>query len=531
MPKKPSKPRARAKVGGDPNLIDALKTLDEETLARLRDTLRAELLGEAEDDEDPIEMFEDFLDRVESSADLKQDEEFFDDIVGLLSQLVIDENGGDPQARDLRASIYEKLEEALGEDRFDPSGMVLIAKVLSDSGWSVPERLKAKLVEALEAAPEMGGFDLTGTLDEIAQAVDGDAFAAYDAMNSVLAAFPSDAAAKMVGTLGQSRAPVLMHTLAGFVMHRDGRLAAAAIDELKRSAEGPVDSALVERLVRMRPWLPIERQGPLDAAIRALRAHAGAPVELERPKSAKCFVMACDGSGAGGALASMKASDGWRFVAAMTKPLGVEEVLSLEGAPKAQVDATVRGMRESVMAAQTDVAGLARYLQISLGENVAAKNPPPFKLIAFVESLGLGPLAPRVLSPGDLIAEIIDGLPEGLKDAGAVKLAHESTVGGALEQPWFEAGEPVERLLGPIRTKTARIKALLTAYLPQRREFWTRACALTAFALELDRKTYGLMGVNLALVGREIADGAPLEKIPLMRQVAEGTVQAYQSRR
>ena len=65
--------------------------------------------------------------------------------------------------------------------------------------------------------------------------------------------------------------------------------------------------------------------------------------------------MACDGSGAGGALASMKASDGWRFVAAMTRPAGVEEVLSLEGASKAHVDATVRGMRESVMAAQTDV--------------------------------------------------------------------------------------------------------------------------------------------------------------------------------
>ena len=130
-------------------------------------------------------------------------------------------------------------------------------------------------------------------------------------------------------------------------------------------------------------------------------------------------------------------------------------MLSLEGAPKSQVDATVRGMRESVMAAQTDVAGVARYLQIALGENVAAKNPPPFKLIAFVESLGLGPLSPRVLSPGDLIAEIIDGLPEGLKNAGAVRLAHKATVGGALEQPWFEAGEPVERLLGPIRTEGA----------------------------------------------------------------------------
>jgi hypothetical protein len=531
LPKKPPpKPKAPAKAGGESTLFDALKSLDEETLARLRDSLRAEFLGE-EDDDDPLELFGEFLDRVEETADPQADADFFEDLIAVLSQLAIEENGGDPQARDLRASIYEKLDEALSEARFDPSALVLIAKVLNDSGWIVPERLKTQLVDALDASPESGAFDLGGALDEIAEAVEGDAFTAYDAVNSVLAAFPSDVAAKMVATLGQTRAPSLLHALAGFVMHRDGRLAASAIEELRRLAEGPVESALVERLVRMRPWLPSERQTPLDEAIRALRAQAREPVELERPKSVKCFVMACDGSGAGGALASMKAADGWRFVAAMTKTSGVEEVLSIEAARKAEVDQTVRGMRENVVAAQTDAAGLARYLQLALGENVATKSPPPFKLIAFVESLGLGPLAPRQLSPGDLIAEIIDGLPPGLKDANALKLAHEATTGGALEQPWFEAGEPVERLLGPIRTHKARVKALLTAYLPQRREFWTRACALTAFALELDRKTYGLMGVNLALVGREIADGKPLEGIPLMREIAEATVQAYQSRR
>lgn len=100
MPKKPSKPGARAKGGGEPNMIDALKSLDEETLARLRDTLRAELMGEEDDNEDLIELFDEFLGRVETSADLNQDEDFFDEVVGLLSQVVIDENGGDPAARD-----------------------------------------------------------------------------------------------------------------------------------------------------------------------------------------------------------------------------------------------------------------------------------------------------------------------------------------------------------------------------------------------------------------------------------------------
>ena len=528
MPRKPptAKPPKKAKKAAPANPLEGL---DAETLAQLRDLLRDQLLGG--EPEDPLEMFEDFLQMAQSPKEIEEAPDFLEDLVGVLSQIVIDDHGGDPEARDLRAAILDRLDEAISEEHFDPAGLVMIAKVLSDTGLGVPDKLKERVVESLEASPDAGGFDLTQALDEIAEAAGEDAFVAYDALNSVLAAFPSDAAARMVATLGASRAPVLMQTLAGFAMHRDNRLAGAAIEELKRLATGgSVESALVERLVRMRPWLPLERQTPLDEAIRALRAQARAPVELEKPKTAKCFVMACDGSGAGGALASLKAADGWRFVSAMTKPSGVEAVLSLEGLAKREVDATVRGMRENVSAAETDVAGLARFLQLALGENVAARRPPPFKLIAFVESLGLGPLAPRVLSPADLLAEMIDELPPGLKDASALKLAHEASVGGVLSQPWFEAGEEVERLIGPVRGPKARVKALMTAYLPQRRDYWTRIVALTAFALELDRKTYGLMGVNLALIGRELASGTALEKIPLMRQIAEATVEAYQSR-
>ncbi len=256
----------------------------------------------------------------------------------------------------------------------------------------------------------------------------------------------------MVSTLGVERAPVLLHTLAGFAMHRDPQLAMAAIEELKRSAKaGRVESALVERLVRMRPWLPADRHAALDEAIRALRAHALAPIEPERPAAANCFVMACDGSGAGGALASLKASDGWRFVAAMTKPAGVEEVLSLEGLRKAEADATVRGMRDSVLAAQTDVDGIARYLQLTLGENLASNTPPPFKLIAFVGEFRPGPHRaarhlPRRAHRGDAGGSAGDG--EGRRGG------RKSAPGGARRRAgehWFEAGEPVERLLAPIR--------------------------------------------------------------------------------
>ncbi len=541
----PKKPRTRkpisAKSGVDDGptaaLFDILDGLDAETLARVRDALRAQL--ETIDDEyGPLALFDEFLRRVEALAALTHDEndDFFNDVVATLSQLAIDDNGGDPEARQTRALIFEHLEEAISAGRLDAASLMLVGKVLNDSGWNVPEGLKARLVRSLEAsgtsALAAGLLDLKTALAEIVGASEGDAFAAYEALNSVLAAFPSEIAGRMLATLGEGHAPVLMHVLAGFAMHREPRLAHAAIDELKRAGKAElVESALVERLVRMRPWLPADRQAPLDEAIRALRVYAQPPVHSERPSAVKCFVMACDGSGAAGALATLKARDGWRFVAAMTKPAGVEEVLSLEGLGKRQVDLTLRGMRESVIAAQTDVAGVARYLELAIGENVAAKKPPPFRLIAFVENLGLGPIAPRLVSSADLIAEMLAEWPDAEQDAAAVAKAHKVVTDEAPEQPWFEAGQSVETLLTPIRSGRTRAKAVLNDYLPKRREFWARTCARTAFALQLERGAYGELAHSLALVGREIAGGAPLAEIPLMRKIAEMTVSAYESRR
>jgi hypothetical protein len=238
--------------------------------------------------------------------------------------------------------------------------------------------------------------------------------------------------------------------------------------------------------------------------------------------------MACDGSGAAGALATLKAPDGWRFVAAMTKPHGVEDVLSLKQLTKAQVDLTLRGARENVMVAQTDIDGVASYLALAIGENVAAREPPPFHLVGFVENLGIGPVAPRPLAPGELIAELLAQWPESETGAAALARAQQFVVGGALKQPWFEAGAGVERCIDAVRGTRARVKAVLTRYLPQRREFWARACARTAFALNLEPAAYGELARSLTLVGREILGDAPLESIPLMRRIAETTVDAFE---
>ena len=312
-------------------------------------------------------------------------------------------------------------------------------------------------------------------------------------------------------------------------MHADSGLALAAVSALKGAAPvQPIESALVERLVRIRPWLTPDRHGPLDDAIRALRAHALPPRDSSRLTPVKGYVLACDGMGSGGALATLKGPRIWSFAAAMTGPQGVVDVIGLERARKADVEATVRGLRENVVTAETDAAGIGRYLQLCLGEGVEARKAPPFRLVGFVESLGLGTLMPRAPSPGDLIAEIL-GTEEDVSPQ-ALAQAHRDVANSELVASWFEAGEPMERLLKPVRGAKARARTVLGSLLPARRTFWTRICAMSAFALSLDVQAHPGLGRKLALVGRDLAAGKPLEDIPLMRRIAETTVFAFEDR-
>ena len=92
------------------------------------------------------------------------------------------------------------------------------------------------------------------------------------------------------------------------------------------------------------------------------------------------------------------------------------------------------------------------------------------------------------------------------------------------------AGEALADLLYPVKGSKQRVAKLMTAYLPERRLFWARQCAISALALRGDEKTRHSPWKQLALVGRDIASDLPLDQIPLMKQVAEISVRAFERR-
>jgi hypothetical protein len=74
---------------------------------------------------------------------------------------------------------------------------------------------------------------------------------------------------------------------------------------------------------------------------------------------------------------------------------------------------------------------------------------------------------------------------------------------------WFEAGEELENLLYPVKGFKQRVAKLTKTYLPERRIFWARLCAISALAL-MKKPVIRLgsnwlsLGVTLARICRSI---------------------------
>jgi hypothetical protein len=169
-------------------------------------------------------------------------------------------------------------------------------------------------------------------------------------------------------------------------------------------------------------------------------------------------------------------------------------------------------------------------LGLAIADNLTAGAPPPYKLVEVVEELGLGPIHPDRASPIEIITGLLADLPPEQTNPAAVARAHADLLGSEFAYQWFEAGAEVDDLLSGVKGAKKRAVRLLKDYLPERRQFWARQCALSALAMHGDPKARRSQWKPMALVGRDIASDLPLDRIPLMTEVAAASVRAFELR-
>ena len=526
---------ARRKKASAPKnaILDMLNNMEPEVLQSLQQMFFGELNGAAGGGDSAANMFESYLTdcALGEFDDSGQSERLFE-LVGVLDQLRIDANGGDRGAREEIKEINALLAQTIERGDLDPADAIMIGKVFADAGWRIPEVLTRVLADSLSGLTSPGAPsdmpDFTATLAELAENVGHNPFDLHAQLISLIAAFPPAAAAQLLTQIVESGDSLAGQAAAGCLLHPDITVARATAQALTASAtRRPVESVQVERLVRMRQWTPPDRHGFIDSAIRAMRANAAPPVPAPAAKTVACGASVCDGAGVRNVFVSQKVGGKYLVGTVMLKPQGVADAMLLTNLRKPQMDSIVEGLSGAAPTARVEVDAVARLLQLAVAENLASGTPPPFKLIEFAETLGFGPLPPDRTAPADLVAEILAGLPPEQTSAEAGERAHNAIAESQFAENWFEAGEELDALLAPVRAGKKREATILDEFLPGRRGFWVRQCALSAYALRNDDPSPHATWKLLALTGREIASEKPLNAMPLMRRVAQSSAMAY----
>jgi len=535
----PSKTRAPArkrKRQVNP-ILDMLKNMDENQLAVLRQIVQDELGVDSEmfEPEDPVDLFAEYLENC-GRGDVADDDrnELLEELAIELNTLKLDSNGGLREAREKIQAVYGLLDDAIERHLLRPTDMMMTGKILADAGWAVPDSLKKAMADALRTPPadmQETGSDIVSSLLEVADQAGQNPFDVHEFMASLLAGFPSEASVMLLPAMIAGKKAVINQAVAGFMLHPDADLAQSAAEALAASAkQSPAESSLIERLVRMRPWLPQSQQGHLDATIRAMRSNALPPVKAESPKVIKCYLSVCDGTGTRSLFVTQRVGARYQISTVMMKLAGVADAMVLPQLPKYEMDGIVREMKASMPMMETDLAGVTRMLELAIADNFTHGTLPPFKLVEVVETLGLGPIRPDHASPMDIVSSLLAELPPEQTNQAAVASANAEMLDNEFRLQWFEAGEALEDILNPVKGSKQRVAKLMKTYLPERREFWARQCAISALAMRGDEKARPALWKQLALVGRDIASNVPFDQIPLMKQVAEVSVRVFENR-
>jgi hypothetical protein len=279
---------------------------------------------------------------------------------------------------------------------------------------------------------------------------------------------------------------------------------------------------------------PIFARG-VDSAIRALRPRAAPPQPVERWEIRGVFASLCDGAGAQSLFALAKRGRRFALTSLLVKwEIGVADAWVRDGMTKAEADALITKIVSGAEAVEVSISLLEQRLADALVINVARDVPPPFGLLQVVERLGLGPLHPESISPLELVEALIADLPSARTDTVAARAAHRASVAWEQEfetlASWFEAGEAVQKLLQPLRTRKRRIEAVSAQLLPTRRKFWAERCVWMAATLKEGAVEGDDTWCDFALVARDLVGQRPLAEIPLAARIAAATVEAFEQR-
>jgi hypothetical protein len=183
---------------------------------------------------------------------------------------------------------------------FAPEMLMLLARAFTRAELDPGRSLQEAMVSAMEARSDLRPTasteeEILDHFAELAAELDNDPFAIYAELASTAAVFPAEHQASMAGALSGSDNEAVREAALGFAFSSDPAVSSAALVAITQEGRaGRESNSVVDRLVRMRPWLSERRRAKIDTAVRALRPKTASPVPLARWEIRSVLASLCE---------------------------------------------------------------------------------------------------------------------------------------------------------------------------------------------------------------------------------------------
>jgi yecA family protein len=392
----------------------------------------------------------------------------------------------------------------------------------------VPARLVSFHLAQIEAAVDTShtlSIDFDEIIGRLAEEAEGNFYVLHEGLREVTAGLPAEMRSALVYELSSRDQPFSWSMATYSLLNRSAPIReAAALALLHRAKQGKCDGAVVRRLPMLRSWMPADPARAIvdelirDVRRRALTASASGPAAKVR------LARATLPDGAGGQSFAIVTRRKLGLILTKTGH-GVKDAYVIECRSDREIQEVLDQMR-SIQALDVTIETVALALSAALADGLAHDLPPAHGLVDVVGLCGLGAVRPQTMAPADWL-QALD--PDG--QAGALSPQRRRAFINRSRQwcddypitdTWFEDNPEIRELLHSTAS-AKRQERLVWSYLESRREFW----AIRVFQAALVVKGAGEDWMSLAATGSALLAGHSIGKTPVMRQIAERTLDAF----
>ena len=437
-----------------------------------------------------------------------------------------------PEGAALIDAIGENLTARDATEPFSPGLRLTLAKVYASAGL-VPPPFATLMDGPIFDDSAAGMPDLDALLGPMLGEF-GDAPAqAHGALSEMLAGLPAEPAAALVSMIVARPGPVEARLGLYWLLdpRPDLRLAAATA-LLSRAGAGGLPADLAALLPTIRKWLPEDgARAAVDAAIRRQMRDGIARLAPGHVIIHRAAASLPDGAGAQSLIASVQIGSRRAVAMAMLKlGHGVKDAFLLPCTSATEQKRLLARVLDEIETHDLSPGALSAALARGLGEGLALGRLPATGMVDMAEIWGPEALLPTGAGVGDILAAI--GATQALAELS--QATRRALVQASEDWPerfdhldsWFEDTGPLREAIGRARTETGQETAVWK-HLEARRDWWARILASSAAVLQGVGDSVWL---SFAAVAQALIDGTALKRLPIMAEIVDMTLEAWESR-